>query len=168
MAGVRPEEFGLNESLIEEIRARDQKQAQLFVDLLMRGVAVVFLLLAFVIYARAFGKAPLSGLLIAPLLGAIAAVIAGLPIAILSALVSWFLYPRHPMSRVLERYEAATAGVRVCDVCRLARGDLTPKEGVAYCGRCGAYLCPDCRQRYDLRAIAALKRGQGPGGAGQA
>ena len=168
MAGVRPEEFGLNESLIEEIRARDQKQAQLFVDLLVRGVGVVFLLLAALIYARSFGRAPWSGLVIAPLLGAFGAAIAGLPIAILSALVSWFLYPRHPMSRVLERYEAATAGVRVCDVCRLARGDETPKQGVAYCGRCGAYLCPDCRERYDLRAIAALKRGQGPGGAGQA
>ncbi len=163
MAGVRPEDFGLNESLIEEIRARDRKQAQLFVDLLVRGVAGVFLLLAILIYARSFGRAPWSGLLIAPLLGVLGAVIAGLPIAVLSALVSWFRYPRHAMSRVLERYEAASAGIRVCDVCRLARGDLTLKEGVAYCGRCGAYLCPECRGRYDLRAIAALKRGQGAG-----
>ena len=165
MAGVRPEQFGLDESLIEEIRARDRKQAQLFVDLLVRGVAAVFLLLAVVVYVRSFDRAPLLGLVIAPLLGALGAVIAGLPVAILSALFSWFLYPRHPMSRTLERYQAATAGIRVCDVCRLARGDTTPKEGVTYCGRCGAHLCPDCRQRYDLRAIAALKRGQGPGGA---
>jgi hypothetical protein len=159
------EDFGLNESLIEEIRARDRKQAQLFVDLMLRGVAVVFVTLVIWIYARSFRTAPLAGLVIAPLLGVLGAVIAGLPIAILSALFSWFLYPRHPMSRTLERYQAASAGIRVCDVCRLARGDATPKEGVTYCGRCGAHLCPDCRQRYDLRAIAALKRGQDPGGA---
>jgi hypothetical protein len=165
MAGARPEDFGLNESLIEEIRARDRKQGELFVYLVLRGVAAAFLVLGLWVYARSFARAPFAGLLVAPLLGALGAVIAGLPIAILSALFSWFLYPRHPMSRALERYEAATAGIRVCDVCRLARGDETPKEGVTYCGRCGAYLCPDCRERYDLRAIAALRRAQGQGGA---
>jgi hypothetical protein len=168
MARARPEDFGLSEGLIEEIRARDRRQAELFVYLLLRGMAVAFVILAFWIYTRSFARAPLAGLLVAPLLGALGAVIAGLPIAIVSALFSWLLYPRHPMSRALERYEAATAGIRVCDVCRLARGDETPKEGVAYCGRCGAYLCPDCRQRYDLRAIAALRRGRGPGGASPA
>ncbi len=158
MAGTRPEEFGLSESLIEEIRARDRKQGELFVYLLLRSVAAAFLVLAVWVYARSFTRAPFAGLLVAPLLGALGAVIAGLPVAILSALFSWFLYPRHPMSRTLERYQATTAGIRVCDVCRLARGDTTPKEGVTYCGRCGAHLCPDCRQRYDLRAIAALKQ----------
>ena len=161
MARARPEDFGLSEGLIEKIRARDEKQAQLFVYLLVRGVAVVFLLLAVLIYVRSLERAPLTGLVMAPLLGALGAAIAALPIAILSALFSWFLDPRHPLSGPLERYESATAGIRVCDVCRLARGDETPKENVSYCGRCGAYLCPDCRQRYDLRAIAALKRGQG-------
>jgi hypothetical protein len=165
MAGPRPEDFSLSEGLIDEIRARDQKQAQLFVYLLLRGVAAVFVILAFAIYAHSFARAPLTGLVIAPLLGAFGAVVAGLPIAVLSALFSWFLYPQHPMSQALARYEAATAGIRVCDVCQLARGDATPKEGVSYCGRCGAYLCPDCRQRYDLRAIAAIKRGLDPDGA---
>jgi hypothetical protein len=158
MAGPRPEDFGLSERLIDEIRARERKQGELFVYLLVRGVALAFVVLAFWIYTRSFGRAPLAGLLVAPLLGALGAAIAGLPIAVLSALFSWFLHPRHPLAQALERYEAATAGIRVCDVCRLARGDETPREGVAYCGRCGAYLCPDCRQRYDLRAIAALKR----------
>ena len=167
MAGTRPEDYGLSESLIEEIRARDRRQAQLFVDLLLRGVGAVFVLLAAFVYLRSLPGSPLAGLVIAPLLGALGAVIAGLPIAVLSGLFSWFLYPRHPLSGALERYEAATAGIRVCDVCRLARGDDTPKEGVAYCGRCGAFLCPDCRGRYDLRAIAALKRGQLPGGSGR-
>jgi len=165
MVGPRPEDFGLSDELIDEIRARDHKQAQLFVELLVRGVAVVFVLLAVLVYTRSFARAPLTGLVIAPLLAAFGAAIAGLPIAVLSGLFSWFLYPRHPMSPTLERYEAATVGIRVCDVCRLARGDETPKQAVSYCGRCGAYLCPDCRQRYDLRAIAALKRGQGAGGA---
>lgn len=158
MPRIRPEDFGLSESAIAEVRARDQKQAQLFVDLLLRGCAVVWLVLTVLVYANSARRSPLLGLVVAPVLAALGAVIAGLPIAILSALFSWFLHPRHPLSRALERYEAATAGIRVCDVCRLARGDETPKEGVTYCGRCGAYLCPDCRQRYDLRAIAALRR----------
>lgn len=159
----RPEDFGLSDRLIEEIRAGERRQGELFVYLLVRGVAVAFAVLAFWLYSRSWREAPLAGLLVAPLLAALGAVIAGLPIAVLSALASWFLHPRHPLSGALERYEAATAGIRVCDVCRLARGDASPKEGVSYCGRCGAYLCPACRDRYDLRAIAALKQRAGEG-----
>lgn len=158
----RPEDFGLDDRLIAEIRARDRRQAELFAYLLLRAVALAFLVLTFWIYTRSFARAPLAGLLVAPLIGALGAGIAGLPLAALSALASWLRHPRHPRAEALERYEAATADVRVCDVCRLARGDETPKPGVAWCGRCAAYLCPDCRTRYDLRAIAALKRGQLP------
>ena len=106
----------------------------------------------------------LLGLAMAPVLGGIGAVIGAPPIAILGALVSWLVYPRHPKARALERYEAAAALFRPCDVCRLAQGDSTPREGVTYCGRCEAWICPACRRRYDLRAIAALKRGSAPGG----
>jgi hypothetical protein len=169
MAGPRPEDFGLSDAAIAEIRARDERQARLFVDLLLHGVGLVFGVLAVVLYVRGFSRSPISGLLVAPLLGALGAAVAGLPIAIASALFSWFLHPRHPLSGALERYEAATAGIRTCDVCRLARGDETAKEGVIWCGRCGAYVCPDCRGRYDLRAIAALKRraGVGPASPGE-
>jgi hypothetical protein len=161
MARAQPEEFGLSEGLIAEIRARDERQARLFVDLLLVGVGLVFVVLTLAFYVRGFSRSPISGLLVAPLLAALGAAVAGLPIAVASALFSWFLHPRHPLSGALERYEAATAGIRTCDVCRLARGDETAKEGVIWCGRCGAYVCPDCRGRYDLRAIAALKRGRG-------
>jgi hypothetical protein len=80
-----------------------------------------------------------------------------------AAIASWALAPRHPRARDLERYEAARAHVRPCDVCRLALGDDRPKQGVSFCPRCDAWVCESCRRRYDLRAIAALKR-RGIGG----
>lgn len=156
-----PGDFGLTERSIEEIRVRDEKQAQLFVRVLVRGCGILWLVLSVLIYASSAQRSPLLGLALAPLLGGLGAAIGGLPMAVLSAVVSWVVYPRHPQASALERYEAATAGIRVCDVCRLARGDDTLKEGVSFCGRCGAWICPDCRGRYDLRAIAALKRRAG-------
>jgi hypothetical protein len=165
---VPPSDFGLTESTIEEIRARDERQAHLFVRLLLGGCGVLWLVLTALIYTYSARRAPLSGLVMAPLLGGLGAAIGGLPIAILGAIVSWLAYPKHPQAGALERYEAATAGIRVCDVCRLASGDSTPKEGVVYCGRCGAWICPECRRRYDLRAIAALKRGRAGAAPGQA
>jgi acyl CoA:acetate/3-ketoacid CoA transferase alpha subunit len=165
MAEARPGDFGLTESAIEEIRARDRRQAELFVRLLAGGCGLVWLVLTALIYARSARTEPLLGLLVAPLLGLLGAVIAGLPVAVTSAIVSWLAIRPHPQARALERYEAATAGIRPCEVCRLARGDHTPKEGVAYCSKCGAWICRDCRRRYDLRAIAALKRqGKARGG----
>ncbi len=160
MARILPSDFGLTERAIEEIRARDERQALLFARFLLAGCGALWLLLTALIYSYSARRDPLLGLVMAPLLGGLGAVIGGLPIAILGAIVSWLAYPKHPQARALESYEAATAGIRVCDVCRLACGDSTPKEGVAYCGRCGAWICPDCRRRYDLRAIAALKRGR--------
>jgi hypothetical protein len=166
MPEARPAEFGLTEDAIEEIRARDRKQARLFARLLVGGCAVLWLALTALVYGLAARRAPLLGLVVAPLLGGLGAAIGGLPIAILGGLASWLVYPRHRLAGALERYEAATAGIRVCDVCWLAQRDSTPKADVTYCGRCGAWICPDCRKRYDLRAIAALKRarsGTAPG-----
>lgn len=159
MVRILPGDFGLTETAIEEIRARDERQALLFARFLLAGCGALWLLLTVLIYTYSARREPLLGLVMAPLLGGLGAVIGGLPIAILGAIVSWLAYPDHPLAGALERYEAATAGIRACDVCRLARGDSTPKEGVVYCGRCGAWICPACRRRYDLRAIAALKRG---------
>ena len=164
MARPVPGDFGLTERTIEEIRARDQGQTRLFIGFLLGGCGVLWVVLTALVYANSVRRAPLLGLVMAPALGGLGAVIGGLPMAILATVVSLLAYPKHPKAAALERYEAATAGIRVCDVCRLARGDETPKEGVAYCGRCGAWMCPDCRRRYDLRAIAALKRERGRGG----
>jgi hypothetical protein len=162
MGRAVPEDFGLSERLIPEIRARDERQARLFVRLLLWGTGALWLSLTLLVYAHSAGRAPVLGLVMAPVLGGLGAGIGSLPVAVLCGLLSWLACPPHPKARALERYEAAIAGTRVCDVCRLARGDETPKDGVTYCGRCGAWICPDCRGRYDLRAIAALKRGQGP------
>ncbi|HXK12867.1 MAG TPA: hypothetical protein VMT70_24750 [Vicinamibacteria bacterium] len=156
-----PADFGLTEAAIQEIRDCDRRQAELFVRLMIGGCGVLWLALAVLVYAHSARRAPLLGLVMAPLLGGAGAVIGSLPIAVLSAAASWLAYPRHPQSRALEKYEAATAHIRVCEVCRWARGDATPKEGVVYCARCGAWICPDCRGRYDLRAIAALRRQRG-------
>jgi hypothetical protein len=95
------------------------------------------------------------------MLAGLGALVAGLPIAMVGRLLSWLAYPPHPMRVALERYEAAAT--RTCDACRLATGDSTPKSGVSYCGRCDAWICPECRRRYDRRAIAALKRGAARG-----
>lgn len=161
MARIVPDDFGLTDATIEEIRARDEKQAQLFVRLLLWGCGALWLVLTLLIYVHSVARAPWIGLVVAPILGGMGTGIGGLPIAVLSAIASWLAYPKHPKAGALERYEAATAGIKVCEVCRLARGDDTPKEGVVYCGRCGAWICPECRSRYDLRAIAALRRGRG-------
>jgi len=162
MPGARLADFGLTESTIDEIRARDQGQGRLFARVLTGGCGALWLVLTALIYSYAVRRAPILGLAMAPLLGAIGAVIGAPPIAALGALVSWLVYPRHPKARALERYETAAAAFRACDVCRLAQADTTPKEGVIYCGRCDAFLCPACRRRYDLRAIAALKRLRAP------
>ena len=164
MPGVLPADYGLTDSTIEEIRARDERQARLFARFLMGGCGALWLALTALVYGYSVRRAPFLGLAMAPLLGGLGAVIGGLPIAILGGIVSWLFYPPHPKAAALERYEAATAGIRPCDVCRLAQGDGTPKNGVTYCGRCGAWICPACRRRYDLRAIAALKRGRAPEG----
>jgi hypothetical protein len=163
VAQIPPSGFGLTERVIEEIRARDEKQSRLFAWLLVGGCGALWLVLTALIYVHSARRAPLLGLVMAPLLGGLGAAIGGLPIAVLGGVVSWLAYPRHPLAGALERYEEATAGIRTCDVCRLANGDDTPKEGVAFCGRCGAWICPDCRRRYDLRAIAALKRARAQG-----
>ncbi len=157
-----PEDFGLTEGLIEEIRARDEKQGRLFVDLLLWGTGTAWLALSVLVYTYSARRAPLLGLVMAPLLGGLGAAIAGLPVAVFSGIVSRLRYPPHPQAKSLERYEAASAGIHVCDVCRLARGDAVPKEQVIYCGRCAAWVCPDCRRRYDRRAIAALRRAREP------
>lgn len=47
--------------------------------------------------------------------------------------------------------------MRACDVCVIVGGDHTVKD-TKYCSLCDSWLCDDCRGRYDLRMIAALKK----------
>jgi len=151
------EEYGLSEAVVDEIRARDQRQLELFLKLTGGSAAVLWLFLTVSVYARSFGSAPVLGLLVAPLLALLGAVIGALPIALVCGVGVLVLCPRHPMAGALERYQAAHSRTRPCDVCILVRGDHGPRPGVAYCARCDAWLCPDCRGRFDLRAIAALR-----------
>lgn len=54
-----------------------------------------------------------------------------------------------------------------CDVCILTKGDHGEKAGVAYCSKCDAWLCRECRESgltvegvtaIKNRAVAALAR----------
>jgi hypothetical protein len=157
MAASRPEEYGLSETIVDEIRAREQRQFELFVKMTGAGSGVAWLLFTVFLYSHSFRQAPLLGLAAAPLLALAGAVVSALPIAIACGLGVLLLYRRHPKARALERYEADTTPVRQCEVCVLARGDLRLREGVVFCARCDAWICPECRVRYDLRAIAALR-----------
>jgi len=158
MEEVRLSDYGLTEAIVTDIRAREQRQFQFFVKLTAGGCGLLWLVLTALIYANSARRAPLLGLVVSPLLGLLGAGIGALPVMIVSALLSPVLCPRHAQAKALERYEAAASRIRACDVCVLARGDHSPKREVAYCAICDAWLCPECRQRYDLRAVAVLKR----------
>jgi hypothetical protein len=142
---------------VDEIRARDQRQLELFLRLTATGAGVLWLVLTVLAYSHAFSRSPALGLLFAPLLALLGAAIGALPIAVVCGIGVLVLYPRHPRAAELEQYEAAHPRTRPCDVCVLVHDDHRPRPGVSYCARCGAWLCPDCRRRYDLRAIAALR-----------
>jgi hypothetical protein len=159
--GASLESFGLTPQLVEEIRLRDRRQFELFVRITLGGAVVVWVVLALLVYSHSFAQAPLLGLVVAPLLAGLGAVIGALPIALVCGAAILVLYPRHPKAAALDEYEAVHARTRSCDVCVLVRGDSRPRRDVAYCARCHAWLCPDCRRRYDLRAIAALRAAAG-------
>jgi hypothetical protein len=163
MGAPRLEEYGLSDEIVDEIRAREKRQFELFLRLTGTGAAVLWMIFTVFVYSHSFGRSPLLGLVAAPLLALVGATVGALPTAIVCGLGVLLLYPRHPKAGDLERYEADTSPVRECDVCVLARGDHRPREGVSYCARCDAWLCPDCRVRYDLRAIAALRARAGRG-----
>jgi hypothetical protein len=153
----RLDEFGLTEQIVEEVRTRDQRQLELFLRITGGGATAVWVILTLLVYLHSSRQHPLLGLVAAPLLGLVGAVIATLPLAILCGLGVLLLYPRHRYAGAVEEYQESLAHVRPCDVCILARGDHEPREDVFYCSRCNAWLCPECRKRYDLRAIAALR-----------
>jgi hypothetical protein len=157
MGQPRLEEYGLSEEIVDEIRARERRQFELFLRLTGGGVGTLWLLFTVFVYTHSYRQAPLLGLVAAPVLALAGALIGALPVAIICGLGLLLLCPRHPKAAALERYENEVHPPRECDVCVLARGDHALREGVSYCARCGAWICPDCRMRYDLRAIAALR-----------
>ncbi len=91
MAEILPAEYGLTEGTIAEIRARDRRQADLFVLIVVGTLGTLWLIFTVLVYVHAARRAPLLGLVMAPLLGGLGAVIAGLPVAMVAGLLSWFL-----------------------------------------------------------------------------
>jgi len=157
MGAPRLEDHGLSKAIVEEVRAHERRQFELFVRVTGGAVAVVWVILTILVYSRSFERTPILGLVASFLLALLGAVIAAFPLAIVCGAGVLLLCPRHPRAKAVEHYETATAQVRTCDVCVLARRDDGVKEDVSYCARCNAWLCPACRGRYDLRAIAALR-----------
>jgi len=157
------DDHGPPDAVVGEIRARDQRQLELFLRLTAGATGILWLGLTVFVYAHAFSRSPALGLLFAPILAVLGAAIGALPIAIVCGVGVLVLCPRHPKAAELERYEAAHPRTRPCDVCVLVRDDHRPRPGVSYCARCDAWMCPDCRSRYDLRAIAALRAARARG-----
>jgi len=151
------EGHGLPDAVVAEIERRDQRQFELFVRVTGGGALVLWIVLTVYVYAHAFHSAPLLGLVASPVLAVVGTVIGTLPIAVLCGAGVLLLYPAHPQARELEEYRLAHPTTGVCDVCVLVRDDHRPRPGVVYCSRCDAWLCDECRGRYDRRAIAALK-----------
>lgn len=151
-------DYGLTEQLVEQIRDRERREFRLFVRLLIGGCSVLWAFLTAVTYVYWTRRSPLLGFLAASFFALIATFFGGLPVAAASALLSIIVFPRHPRASALERYERAASRLRACDVCVLARGDHGLKDDVSYCGTCAAWICGACRNRYDVRAIAALRR----------
>ena len=129
------EEYGLSEAVVDEIRARDQRQLELFLKLTGGSAAVLWLFLTVSVYARSFGSAPVLGLLVAPLLALLGAVIGALPIALVCGVGVLVLCPRHPMAGTLERHQAAHSRTRPC-------GRVHPRPGRPRPAAGGRLLCP--------------------------
>lgn len=122
------------------------------------GSAIIWACWSAGLYLFWLRRGGLGAAALAAALGLLAAAFAALPLSLLAAIASWALAPPHSRARDLERYDAARSHVRPCDVCRLTLGDGRPKAGVSFCPKCEAWVCEGCRRRYDLRALAALKR----------
>ena len=158
MTLARLAEFGLNEATLTEIRSAEERRARVFKRLLLVLCGLLWAALTAALYGRWGRGGPLLGLLGAALFAAMGAALGALPLGLLAAAASWLAAPPHPKAADLDRYEAARSQRRVCEVCALVRGNETPRHDVAFCARCNAWLCESCRRRYDLRALAALRR----------
>lgn len=151
-------EFGLDEAVAEEVRRRDRARRRAFSLILAWGFVTIWACWSVALYLLWLGRGGLGRIALAALLGLVAAGLAALPLSILTALATAVLRPRHARAADLDRYEKQVGNVRPCDVCVLAMGDRSEKPRVTFCPRCDAWVCESCRERYDLRAIAALKR----------
>lgn len=151
-------EFGLDEAVAEEVRRRDRARRRAFTLVMAWGFLAIWACWSAALYLFWLRTGGLGRIALAALLGLVAAGFAALPLSIVAALATAVLRPRHARAADLDRYEKEVGNVRQCDVCVLAMGDRSEKPRVAFCPRCDAWVCEGCRERYDLRAIAALKR----------
>jgi hypothetical protein len=151
-------EFGLDDAIATEIRRREAGRRRWFTLVMTWGFVTIWACWSVALHLFWLGTGSLGRIALAALLGFLAALGAALPLSIVTALVTAVFWPRHPRAADLDRYEKAVGNVRPCDVCVLAMGDHSEKPRVSFCPRCDAWVCEECRGRYDLRAIAALKR----------
>ena len=86
MAVPRLEEYGLSETIVDEIRAREQRQFELFVKLTGACAGVLWVVFTVFVYSHSFRQSPLIGLAAAPVLGLVGAVVGALPKSVFSNL----------------------------------------------------------------------------------
>jgi hypothetical protein len=151
-------DFGLDEALAESIRGQDARRRRAFTAIMAWGSLVIWVCWSAALYFLWLKTGPLARLALALLLGLIPAGLAAVPLSVVATIASSLFWPRHAKAADLDRYDEARGHVRSCDVCILALGDAGPKADVYFCPSCDAWICEACRRRYDLRAIAALKR----------
>jgi hypothetical protein len=151
-------EFGLDEAIAEEIRHREAGRRRWFTLVMTWGFVTIWACWSMAAYLFWLTAGSLGRFALAALLGLLAALGAALPLSIVGALVTAVFRPRHARAADLDRYLKTVGNVRPCDVCVLAMGDHSEKPRVSFCPRCDAWVCEACHTRYDLRAIAALKR----------
>jgi len=151
-------DFGLDEALAESIRAQDGRRRRGFTRIMAWGTLVIWLCWSAGLYFLWLSRGSSARLALALLFGLVPAGFAVLPLSVVASIASSLFWPRHPKGAALDRYDEARGHVRPCDVCTMALGDASPKADVYFCPTCDAWICGACRRRYDLRAIAALKR----------
>jgi hypothetical protein len=151
-------DFGLDEAAGEAVRRQEGRRRRAFTWIMAWGSATIWVAWSAGLYFLWLRTGALSRLALALLFGLVAAALAAVPLSVVAAIACSLFWPRHPQADQLDRYEKARGNVRPCDVCIMTVGDASPKADVHYCPRCGAWICAECRPRYDLRAIAALKR----------
>jgi hypothetical protein len=154
----RLDDFGLDEALVAAIREQELRRRRAFTQILAWGSLAIWICWSALLHLLWLKTGGLARLALALALGLIPALFAALPLSVVAAIACSVFWPRHRQAVQLDRYEEACGHVRPCDVCILALQDASPKADVHYCPPCEAWICESCRRRYDLRAIAALKR----------
>jgi len=154
----RLSDFELDEALVDAIREQEARRRRAFTQITVWGSLTIWICWSTLLYLLWLKTDSPARLALSLALGLIPAVFALVPLSVLATFACSLFWPRHRQAAQLDRYDEARGHVRPCDVCIMALQDRSPKADVHFCPRCDAWICEACRHRYDLRAIAALKR----------